>query len=171
LLENIHEYKKKNDNEIFNACVEHGVSSNFCHAISEISLNGQSDVVIDIEYYNGIDKEIDTRNILIKKEFIPIIDTIRQYFRSDLTEEGYEIKGYVTMLHREQDDEKREVTVAAWVDGRPRKIRMALTSEHYTIALEAHKENAMLICIGTLSIRDRITKLLNVTNVVMESES
>jgi hypothetical protein len=170
LIEKMDEYRDSNNIEVFSSCVEKGVSSNFCHAISEISLNGQSDVVIDIEYFNGIDKDTEIKKIIIDKNIIPIIKEVEQYLHSDLTEDEYEIKGFVTVLRKEPDAVEGEITVAAWVEEKLRRVRMHLNPEQYPIAVQAHKDNIMLVCHGTLSIQDRVTRLLNVTNVTLEIE-
>jgi hypothetical protein len=170
LIEKIGEYGETNNLEIFDSCIEKGLSSNFCHAISEISLNGQNDVIIDIEYFNGVDKDIEIKKIVVDKSIIPIINAVEQYLHSDLTEEGYEIKGFVTMLRKEPDAVDGEITVAAWVDEKLRRVRMHLNPKQYSIAVQAHRDNIMLVCYGTLSIQDRTTKLLNVTNVLLEAE-
>jgi hypothetical protein len=171
LLQKIDEYLVNNNITIFDDCVQNGVSSNLCNAISEISLNGESDVSINIEYNNGIDREAEIKNIVIDKEFIPLINKVRDYFHLDLKEDDYEIKGFVTILHQEVDAIKGEITVAAWVEEKLRKVKMQLDQNQYEIALQAHKERIELICRGTLSIKDRITRLLNVTSVLLgESE-
>jgi hypothetical protein len=171
LIEKIDAYKETNNIEVFASCVEKGVSSNLCHAISEISSNGQNDVVIDIEYFNGIDKDIEMKKIVVDKNVIPIINEVEQYLHSDLTEEGYEIKGFVTVLRKELEAVEGEITVAAWVEEKLRRVRMHLNPDQYPIALQAHKDNIMLVCYGTLFIQDRVTKLLNVTNVTLEVET
>jgi hypothetical protein len=171
LIGKIDEYRETSNIEIFNTCIEQGVSSNFCHAISEISLNGKNDVFIDIEYFNGIDKDIEVKNIVIDKNIIPIIDKIEQYLHSDLIEEEYEIKGFVTMLRKEPDAVEGEITIAAWIEEKLRRARMHLNPAQYPIAVQAHRDNIMLVCRGTLSIQDRVTRLLNVTSVTLEVET
>jgi hypothetical protein len=170
LLTKIDEYLQNNDIKIFDSCVNKGVSSNFCNAISGISSNGKNDITIDIEYNNGIDKKVEMKKIVINKELIPIIDKIGAYFHSDLTEDNYEIKGFVTILRQEPDAIDGEITLAAWVEDRFRKVRMRLNQYHYSIAIQAHKEKIVLICKGTLTIQDRSAKLLNVTDVTLEAE-
>jgi hypothetical protein len=171
LIEKIDDYKETNNIEVFASCVEKGVSSNFCHAISEISSNGQNDVVIDIEYFNGIDKDIEMKKIVVDKNIIPIINKVERYLHSNLTEEGYEIKGFVTVLRKELEAVEGEITVAAWIEEKLRRVRMHLNPEQYPIALQAHKDNIMLVCYGTLFIQDRVIKVLNVTNVTLEVET
>jgi hypothetical protein len=170
LLVKIDEYLQNDDIKIFDSCVNNGVSSNFCNAISGISSNGKNDITIDIEYNNGIDKNIEAKRIVINKEIIPIINRISAYFHSDLTEDNCEIKGFVTILHQEPNATDGEITLSALVEDKLRKVRIRLNQDHYVIAIQAHKDKNMLVCKGTLSIQDRYTRLFNVTDVIVESE-
>jgi hypothetical protein len=170
LLSKIDEYLQNDDITIFDVCVDKGVSSNFCNAISGISANGKNDIKVEIEYNNGIDKNVEIKTMLINKELIPIINKVAVYFNSDLMKENYQIKGFVTILHKETNDFYGEVTLAAWVEDKFRKVRMQLRPEHYLIAIQAHREKNMLVCKGTLSIQDRHARLLDITDVLLEAE-
>jgi hypothetical protein len=170
LLIKIDEYLQNDDIRIFDSCVNKGLSSNFCNAISGISSNGENDITIDIEYNNGIDNNVEVRQIVINKELIPIIEKVSAYFHSNLTEDDYEIRGFVTILHQEPDAVDGEITLAAWVEEKLRKVKMRLNQNHYSIAIQAHKEKNMLICKGTLALQDRLARLLNVTDVTLEVE-
>jgi hypothetical protein len=64
-----------------------------------------------------------------------------------------------------------EITVTAWIEEKLRRARMHLNQVQYPIAVQAHKDNIMLVCRGTLSIQDRVTRLLNVTSVTLEAET
>jgi hypothetical protein len=170
LLLKIEEYQSYKNIEIFNEIVEKGVSSNFCHAISEISSNGKNDILINIEYNEGIDKKTETREISISKESIPIINKVVEYFRSDMIEENQTLIGYVTILHKEEDAVEGEISLATFIEGKQRKARMKLNSGHYIIAVNAHRDEKRIVCKGTLSVQDRIARLLDVTEVLISDD-
>jgi len=170
LLYKIEEYKGNENIEIFNEIVEKGVSSNFCHAISEISSNGKNDILINIEYNNGIDKEIEIKEISISKEVIPTINKVVDYFRSDIKEEDQSLSGYVTMLHKEENDEEGEISLATSIEGKQRKVRMKLNPDTYLVAVTAHKDEKRVVCKGTLSVKDRVARLIDVTDVLISEE-
>jgi hypothetical protein len=170
LLKKIEEYQISEDITVFDESVVKGVSSNFCHAISEMSLNGESDVVINIECYNGIEKEINTREIFIDKDIIPIVDKVVEYYHSDFMEENYSLAGYVTMLHQEEDAIGGEITLATWVEGKRRKVRMELSPNLYIIAVNAHRDRNQVVCQGTLYVKDNILKLLDVKSVLLSED-
>jgi hypothetical protein len=170
LLSKIEEYQEYENIEMFNEIVEKGVSSNFCHAISEISSNGKNDVLINIEYNDGIDKKTEVREISISKEFIPIINKVVDFFRSDMIEEDQLLSGYVTMLHQEEDAVEGEITLATWIEGKRRKVRMELNANDYIIAVNAHRDRQQVVCRGTLSIQDRIARLFDISSVLISDE-
>jgi hypothetical protein len=170
LFTSITAYQQQGDIKIFDNTVIDGVSANFCQAISEISANGKNDVEISIEYNNGIDKPLDIHTISVKKEYIPVVNKVAEYLRSEITEENTSLYGYITTLHREKDAEVGEITLATWVLDKQRKVRMDLNQEQYTIAGVAHEKRQMVVCEGTLWIKDRTAKLLNVSSILIEAE-
>jgi len=144
LLSKIEEYQESENIQIFDELVEKGVSSNFCNAISEISSNGKHDIFINIEYNNGIDRMTEIKEISINREFIPIINKIVEYFRSDIMEEDYYLTGYVTMLHQEEDAVEGEITLATWIESTRRKVRMKLNVSDYIVAVNAHRDRQQI---------------------------
>ena len=167
LLDKIEEYQASENIKIFDEIVEKGVSSNFCQAISEISSNGKNDVFITIEYNNGIEKKVEAKELFINKEFVPTINKVVEYFRSDILEENHSLSGYVTMLHQEEDAIEGEITLATWVEGKRRKVRMKLKPDEYIIAVNAHGNRQQVICKGTLAIQERLARLLDVISVLI----
>ena len=162
--------ERNNDLSIFDDSYLLGVSSNFCSAISEISSNGQNDVEIEIVLNNKINDKEDIRRIEIKKEIIPIIDTIKEYYKKDLTTENCVLIGYVTKLHQEVDESKGDITLTCLIEEKVKKVKIELNETFYTIAQEAHRNKSYLRCVGTLKIDGRVTSLTNVEDVLIMSE-
>lgn len=161
---------QNNDLSVFDDSYLVGVSSNFCSAVSEISSNGKNDVEIEIILNNKIDDKEDIRRIEIKKELIPIIDTVKEYYKQDLSTENYELIGHVTKLHQEVDDLEGDITLTCLIEGKLKKVKLQLNEEFYTIAQEAHRNKSYLRCVGTLKISGRVTTLTNITDVLIISE-
>jgi len=170
LLVKIEEYKNNENIKIFDDIVEKGASSNFCHSISEISSNGKNDVLISIEYNNGLDKETEIKEIIINRDNIPIINKVVEYYRSELIEDDFSITGYVIMLRKEEAAIEGVISLSTWIEGKHRMVRMELNANDYLIAVNAHRNNQQIICKGTLSIQDRIARLYNVTSVLISDE-
>ena len=162
--------ERNNDLSIFDDSYLLGVSSNFCSAISEISSNGQNDVEIEIVINNKINDKEDIRRIEIKKEIIPIIDTIKEYYKKDLTTENCVLIGYVTKLHQEVDESKGDITLTCLIEEKVKKVKIELNETFYTIAQEAHRNKSYLRCVGTLKIDGRVTSLTNVEDVLIMSD-
>ena len=159
-----------NDLSVFDDSYLLGVSSNFCSAISEISSNGKNDVEIEIILNNKINDVEDVRRIEIKKEIIPIIDTVKEYYKKDLTTENCVLIGYVTKLHQEVDESKGDITLTCLIEEKVKKVKIELNETFYTIAQEAHRNKSYLRCVGTLKIDGRVTSLTNVEDVLIMSD-
>ena len=170
LVTKANEYQTKNDITIFDTAYQSGVSSNLCNAISEISSNGKHDVNISISYNNGIDKSEDIKSIDIKREFIPLINNVREYYKKDLSEENYIIRGYVTKLHQEPTEEEGEITLTSIIEDKLKKVKMILNPDDYLVAQEAHKNKQLLLCEGTINMKDRQTTLTNISSVLLVEE-
>lgn len=162
--------EQSNDLSVFDDSYLLGVSSNFCSAISEISSNGKNDVEIEIILNNKIDDKEDIRRIEIKKEIIPIIDTVKEYYKQDLTTEDYVLIGHVTKLHQEVDESEGDITLTCLIDGKLKKVKLELNETFYTIAQEAHRNKSYLRCVGTLKISGRVTTLTNIEDVLIISD-
>ena len=159
-----------NDLSVFDDSYLLGVSSNFCSAISEISSNGKNDVEIEIILNNKINDVEDVRRIEIKKEIIPIIDTVKEYYKKDLTTENCVIIWYVTKLNQEVDQSKGYITLTCLIEEKVKKVKIELNETFYTIAQEAHRNKSYLRCVGTLKIDGRVTSLTNVEDVLIMSD-
>jgi len=170
LVTKANEYQTNNDISIFDSAYQSGVSSNLCNAISEISSNGKHDINISISYNNGIDKSEDIKSIDIKREFIPLINDVREYYKKDLSEENYRITGYVTKLHQEPTEEEGEITLTSIIEGKLKKVKMVLNPDNYLIAQEAHKTKQFLSCVGTINMKDRQTTLTDISSVLLVEE-
>jgi len=162
--------EQNNDLSVFDDSYLLGVSSNLCSAISEISSNGKNDVEIEIILNNKIDDKEDIRRIEIRKELIPIIDTVREYYKQDLTTEDYVLIGHVTKLHQEVDESEGDITLTCLIDGKLKKVKLELNETFYTIAQEAHRNKSYLRCVGTLKISGRVTTLTNIEDVLIISD-
>lgn len=159
-----------NDLSVFDDSYMVGVSSNFCSAVSEISANGTNDVEIEIVLNNGINNKEDIRKIEIKKEIIPIVDTVKEYYKQDLTTEDFVLIGHVTKLHQEVDDSEGDITLTCEIEGKLKKVKLELNETFYTIAQEAHRNKSYLRCVGTLRINGKVTTLTNITDVLIIPE-
>lgn len=162
--------EQHNDLSVFDDSYLQGVSSNFCSAISEISSNGKSDVEIEIILNDTIDAKENIRKIEIKKEIIPIINNVKEYYKQDLTTENFVLIGHVTKLHQEVDDSEGDITLTCEIAGKLKKVKLDLNETFYTIAQEAHRNKSYLRCVGTLKINGKVTTLSNITEVLIISE-
>lgn len=171
IIQKISEYQTNNDLSIFDDAVSSGVSSNMCYAINEMTANGKSDLNIQIEKNNGLMTESIISNIHFDHSIIPIVKIIADYYRKDLVEDDYELRGIVTKLHQEPDDIRGEISVSAIIDDKLKHVKMQLDARQYLIAIQAHKTHIEIICRGKLIQRDRITILSDITSILLSEEN
>lgn len=171
LVEKSNEYIISNDITIFDTTVELGVSSNLCKAISEISMNGENDVEMEIAFNNGIENELEVNKIEIKKEVIPTINLVKNHFRKDLNIDDYVLIGHVTKLKQEVEEDDGSITLSTIIEGKLRKVSLILDADDYIIAQEAHRNKALLRCVGTLTKHERRNYLVNITSILLTDEN
>ena len=106
----------------------------------------------------------------LNKEIIPIVDTVKEYYKQDLTTEDFVLIGHVTKLHQEVDDSEGDITLTCEIEGKLKKVKLELIETFYTIAQEAHRNKSYLRCVGTLQINGKVTTLTNITDVLIISE-
>lgn len=170
LVNKTNTFNQTGDISVFDDSFKLGVSSNLCNSIIEISANGTNDVNIDIVFNNGLEVDEVIESISFTKEVIPTIQKVAEYYKKDLSEEDFEIIGYVTKLHQEIEEEDGEISLSCLLDGKLKKVKMILNEEQYLIAQEAHKNKKLLVCKGTLNMFDRSTVLSKVTSVLIEEK-
>ncbi len=170
LVNKTNTFNQTGDISVFDESFKLGVSSNLCNSIIEISANGTNDVNIDIVFNNGLEVDEVVESVSFSKEAIPTIQRVADYYKKDLSEEDFEIIGYVTKLHQEIEEEDGEISLSCLLDGKLKKVKMVLNEEQYLIAQEAHKNKKLLVCKGTLNMFDRSTVLSKVTSVFIEEK-
>ena len=170
LVNKTNTFNQTGDISVFDESFKLGVSSNLCNSIIEISANGTNDVNIDIIFNNGLEVDEVVESVSFSKEVIPTIQRVADYYKKDLSEEDFEIIGYVTKLHQEIEEEDGEISLSCLLDGKLKKVKMVLNEEQYLIAQEAHKNKKLLVCKGTLNMFDRSTVLSKVTSVLIEEK-
>jgi hypothetical protein len=139
--------------------VSKGVSANLCEAISAI-----------IEQANGAEVSVTwakTRptpkprdSIFFNRDDGEILKEAARQFRLREPRHDERIIGYVTHLHREEDQFEGRITMKGIIDGRLRSIATQLSRSDYDVAVEAHGKMLPITLIGDLEAEGQRWKLL-----------
>jgi len=87
-----------------------------------------------------------------------LIEAARQ-FRLREPRRDERVLGYVTDLHRAEDEIDGRVTIKTIIDGRPRSLSTTLSKADYEIAVQANVRQAPVTLVGDLELDGQRWKL------------
>ena len=150
----------------FQDAVIGGVSANLCEGIAGLfTATDPASVELSIAWAlsRPTPNEVPSR-VRISSDVIPTLQEAARLFRAYDKLENYEIKGPVIKLQRDQTAPFGMVTVLAQVEGRTRKVTMALSDPDYQKAVMAHHEHRYVHVVGTVAREARTYRLENPVN-------
>lgn len=150
----------------FQEAVAGGVSANLCEGIAGLfAAADPASVELSISWAlnRPTPNEVHSR-ILISSDVVPTLQEAARLFRVFDRIENYEIKGPVIKLQRNQTASFGMVTVLAPVEGRSRKITLALPDRDYQTAVVAHHQHLYVRVVGTLAREGKSYRLENPVN-------
>ena len=149
--------------EAFEAAVDRGVSANLCDALSGIGSGVSGTRNVDLTFSWALTRQT-ARSVdilRISNESIPVIEEAARIMKAKAPREEFELSGVVTKLHREDPQDKGQVTVLGLVDGEPRKVSLEVSGADYKVAIWAHDEYKPLRAYGVLVKDGKSYKLKN----------
>ena len=162
---------KEMDVEHFLEVVSEGVSANLCDAIVEIDKSGEHtgvDIKLSWSPILKISNDVPTA-IFLSRNIIPVIESAAQRLKS-IHKENFELRGIVINLHRLPETRTGKVTIKSNIDDKNRDVAVQLQDEDYEIAVQAHKEQSIIVCYGELSKEGKTFNLLNPRRVTIASD-
>jgi len=156
----------------FQTAVAGGVSANLCEGIAGLfAATDPTSVELSISWAlnRPTPNDVPSR-VRISSDVIPTLQEAARIFRAYDKLENYEIKGPVIKLQREQSASFGMVTVLASVEGRTRKVTMALSDPDYQTAVMAHHEHRYVQVVGTVAREARTYRLENPGNFGLASD-
>jgi len=156
--------RSSGDFEVFERAVPNGVSANLCEAIAGLIAPEERAAPLGISLtWAPSDVAPPPANAF---EFLPDeVDVLREAasrFRAAEPPVDALISGTVVGLLRDDSDLERRVTVACFIDGKGRKLRVPLGPADYQKAIEAHRDKAPVLFRADL---EQIGRMLVATNV------
>lgn len=143
--------------DVFQRAVQAGVSANLCSAV--VGMNGTDGQPADelrISFTYARSRPADPaapREVVIPGDRIRLIEEAARLYRASAPPEETEIRGAVVQLRRDDRTGPMSgpVTVMAFVDGRPRKVQVALDETAHQTAFEAYRDGLEVVCTGDLA--------------------
>lgn len=157
----------------FEKAVSSGVSANLCDAITGLASPMDQDRKLEVSISWALSRPVlepPATRVMFASDTFPIIAEAARMFRESAPREEFEVYGPVVRLVRSEGTEEGEVTVHAFVEECPRKIAIVLGSTEYEKAVDAHKLQKTIRCLGTLLKEGKSYKLRNPSVVEVEPE-
>ncbi|MCE5216213.1 hypothetical protein LLH03_04185 [bacterium] len=137
----------------FLEAVERGVSANLCDSLVGMSQANEDhgDLTISFSWSRTRPlREPVASQVEFSADTMPVIEEAGRVLRGTLPREEFEVVGLVTNLARGPEASSGVVSVLAFVDDKPRKVKMELSEGAYAKAVYAHGERKAVTCCGEL---------------------
>jgi hypothetical protein len=129
-----------------------GVSANLCGALSDLFLDedsGRLEIGLQWSPLRPA-PNVETSVVSLDASLAPIFAEASRSLRQRASREDFTAEGWITKLHREQDQEQGNAVIYAPVDGCLRQIKVQLEGEDYTRAIQAHADRLPVALDGEL---------------------
>ena len=172
IVQNLAERVSSNEIDVdhFLEVVSEGVSANLCDAIVEIDKSGECrgvDIKLSWSPILKVGNDFPTA-IFLSRNIIPVIERAAKRLKS-IHKDNFELRGIVINLHRLPDTKTGKVTIKSNIDDKNRDVAVQLQDEDYEIAVQAHKEQSLIVCYGELSKEGKTFNLLNPRRIAIAS--
>jgi hypothetical protein len=160
--------------DLFRAAVPLGVSANLCEAVSAL-LDGavkEASVEFRVSWSTARPFDVDVPTVTtFTANDVPILKSAAERLRDEEPRVGFELVGSVVDLHRGPSDDLGKIKVAAFVDGKPKRVEVLLGDADYNVAVAAHKARELFKCEGRLVKASKGWELLNAEKAVLFTQS
>ena len=136
----------------FSEYVRFGVSADFCRALSSMICEDSpyDELSIAVNWSRSWAPQTDRQaSVVFAQDVLRVLGEASKFLSEVEPQEGIELAGYVTRLHKEHKHESGEVTIYGRVDAKWRKVKVRLSGEDYKCAIQAHDKEEPLAWIPT----------------------
>lgn len=135
--------------EEFDLSRKYGADAAICHSLIQMSgaqKNRDIEIVLNTRYVNSVEKK---SSIYFYSSEMESVQIAYDYFsgRDYLIKNGHYI-GLIVQLKKEIETNFGKVTISTHYNGKPKKISLILNEEQYQSAIDAHKRQNYVQCIG-----------------------
>jgi hypothetical protein len=137
----------------FEEAVARGASANLCDGLASMLLMDRPYAALELSVAWAGNRPAPSLvdRVRVTREVAPLLASAAQQLKAKAPREDFEIEGYVVAL--DNPDTLRlggTIVVAAAIDDKTRRVRVALGAEDYRVAIDAHARMARVSCAGRL---------------------
>jgi hypothetical protein len=133
----------------FASAVSKGVSANLCEAVASI-IDQAGGADVSVTWARTRPAPTPRDRIIFGRVEGEILKEVARQFRLKEPRRDERIIGYVTHLHRPEDQFEGRITIKAIVDGKARSLSVELSQAEYDIAVQAHQQQLPVTVVGDL---------------------
>jgi hypothetical protein len=133
----------------FASAVSKGVSANLCEALASI-IDRSEGADVSVTWARTRPTPVPRDRIVFGRADGEILTEAARQFRLREPRRDERVLGYVTDLHRAEDEIEGRVTVKTIIDGRLRSLSVLLSKADYEIAVQANVRQAPVTLVGDL---------------------
>jgi hypothetical protein len=150
--------------------VSRGVSANLCEAVASI-VDRAAGADVSVTWARTRPTPVPRDRIVFGKADGEILREAARQFRLREPRRDERIIGYVTDLHRAEDQAEGRVTIKAIVDGRPRSLSGNLSQLDYATAVRGHGQQSPVTLVGDLEREGHRWRLVETRDIrIIEDE-
>lgn len=153
----------------FQEAVKLGVNSNLCDALANVGLETPTRSLTVAFQWSPTRSLLQPtpRPIEFSTDQFTVLREAAKLFRESAPIDEFDLEGYVVKLGKETGEIEGQITVAGYVDNRPRRIRIKLEGADYECAVNAHRDTEAIQCTGELVKEGHAYTLKNPRNFVL----
>ena len=155
----------------FGELATNGVSANLCEALVRI-IEPFPTLDIGVSWAQTRPMPTPAASVRFGRADAALLQEAARSLRERAPQLGVRLHGLVRLLKRDGPDLDGTISLAADVDGQRRSVIAVLDSEDYERAVQAHRDNSLVVLAGDLDRVKQRWRLLNphLENVISESE-
>lgn len=147
--------------EPFRDTIDAGVSAEFCRALSTAQGETPSGgLEVSVSWGLSAPRPA-VEPVFFQHADLAVLRQAADYLAETQIREDFELEGYITQLERDPDAIQGDITIAANVDGKLRKVLVGLRPELYKLACRAHVEDLKVTVVGELGKDGRQFRLIH----------
>jgi hypothetical protein len=151
------------DSKIIEESIALGISANFIEALADITdICGESGALLDMTWASVRPCKAKS-NFRVHKEMTVTLREVGKALKARLPENDVEVKGYITDLHKSSENPDIGSIKIRTIDSAKLVHIDCLNLDNYNKAVDAHKEDKIIVLKGDMQHKAKKTMLKNAT--------
>ncbi len=148
------------DEKAFVGTMKSGVSANLCEALDKI-ISSFSTLDVNVSWARIRPNTVPNCTVRFGNKDAPLLRQVAHAFRERAPQPDIHLLGFVQLLKRGEEEEDGTIRLSTFVDEQQMSVTALLERQDYEQAVQAHKDQAMVMLSGDLERRGQRWWLLD----------